>query len=103
MVAFGPDEHSEEVPAGHVLRQDPAEGTTAHRTDTVTLTVSAGPPLVAVPDVVGMRSAEARSALAEAGLEAEENTYLGGLLDTVRFQNKTGEVPKGSTVTLTIW
>ncbi|WP_235915597.1 Stk1 family PASTA domain-containing Ser/Thr kinase [Puerhibacterium puerhi] len=102
-VEFTEDEHSETVPKGTVLRQDPADGTQAHRLDTVRLTVSAGPPVVQVPDVVGMRSGEARRALQDAGLVVEENRYLGGLLDTVRFQDVSGEAPKGSTVTLTVW
>ncbi len=102
-VAFADPEHSTEVPEGHVLRQDPEASSEAHRTDTVTLTLSAGPPVVDVPDVVGMRSGAAREALEEAGFEVKENKYLGGLLDTVRFQDTTGEAPQGSTVTLTIW
>ncbi|WP_166848421.1 Stk1 family PASTA domain-containing Ser/Thr kinase [Isoptericola sp. BMS4] len=95
--------YSEKIPAGHVMKQSPKQGTTAHRTDTVELTVSQGPPLVTVPDVVGMSRADATKALEKAGLEVEENVYLGGLLDTVRFQDTTGEAPKGSTVTVTVW
>lgn len=102
-VEFTDDEHSETVPQGTVLRQDPTDGTQAHRLDTVRLTVSAGPPIVPVPDVVGMRTAQAHQVLEDAGLKVEENRYLGGLLDTVRFQDVSGEAPKGSTVTLTVW
>lgn len=100
---FAPDEHSETVPAGDVIRQSPESGAQAHRTDTVTLTVSLGPPIVEVPDVVGQRTGAARDALEKAGLVVKENKYLGGLLDTVRFQDVTGTAPKGTTVTLTIW
>ncbi|MCA5893869.1 Stk1 family PASTA domain-containing Ser/Thr kinase [Isoptericola sp. NEAU-Y5] len=96
-------EYSEDVPEGHVMKQEPEHGTTAHRTDTLTLTVSQGPPLVEVPDVVGMSTAKARKALEKAGFEVDENVYLGGILDKVRFQDVTGEAPKGSTVTVTIW
>ncbi|MGF0117069.1 PASTA domain-containing protein [Promicromonospora sp. Marseille-Q5078] len=103
VVEIGDPEYSEDVPKGHVLSQDPEQGATAHRTDTVTLTISQGPPLVEVPDVVGRRSDAARKALEKAGFQVEENTYLGGLLDTVRFQDTTGRAPKGSTVTLTVW
>ena len=103
VVEIGDPEYSEDVPKGHVLSQDPEQGATAHRTDTVTLTISQGPPLVEVPDVVGRRSDAARKALEKAGFQVEENTYLGGLLDTVRFQDTTGKAPKGSTVTLTVW
>ncbi|MCK9793341.1 Stk1 family PASTA domain-containing Ser/Thr kinase [Isoptericola sp. 4D.3] len=103
VVKVGDPEYSEDVPKGHVLAQDPEQGATAHRTDTVTLTISQGPPLVEVPNVVGKRSEPARKALEKAGFEVKENAYLGGLLDTVRFQDTTGEAPKGSTVTLTVW
>ena len=103
VVEIGDPAYSEDVPKGHVLSQDPEQGATAHRTDTVTLTISQGPPLVEVPDVVGRRSDAARKALEKAGFQVEENTYLGGLLDTVRFQDTTGRAPKGSTVTLTVW
>jgi eukaryotic-like serine/threonine-protein kinase len=103
VVKIGKPKHSEDVAAGHVMAQDPKQGTTAHRTDTVTLTISQGPPLVKVPDVVGMSSAEATKALERAGLRVDENVYLGGLLDRVRFQDTTGEAPKGSTVTITVW
>ncbi|MFC7877594.1 PASTA domain-containing protein [Isoptericola sp. NPDC057391] len=103
VVELADPEYSEDVPKGHVLAQDPKEGATAHRTDTVTLTISQGPPLVEVPNVVGKHTEPARKALEKAGFVVEENTYLGGILDTVRFQDTTGRAPKGSTVTLTIW
>ena len=103
VVELADPEYSEDVPKGHVLAQDPKEGTTAHRTDTVTLTVSQGPPLVKVPNVVGKHTEQARKTLEKAGFVVKENAYLGGILDTVRFQDTTGEAPKGSTVTLTVW
>lgn len=102
-VELADPEYSEDVPRGHVLAQEPRDGATAHRTDTVTLTISQGPPLVEVPNVVGKHTEPARKALEKAGFKVEENTYLGGLLDTVRFQDTTGKAPKGSTVTLTVW
>ncbi|MFI2102137.1 Stk1 family PASTA domain-containing Ser/Thr kinase [Isoptericola sp. NPDC019693] len=103
VVELGDPKYSEDIPKGHVLAQDPEEGATAHRTDTVTLTISQGPPLVEVPNVVGKRTEPARKALEKAGFVVKENAYLGGILDTVRFQDTTGEAPKGSTVTLTVW
>jgi serine/threonine protein kinase/beta-lactam-binding protein with PASTA domain len=102
-VEYAEEEHSTDVEKGHVLAQDPEEGTDAHRTDTVTLTLSAGPRDVPVPDVVGMSEKEATDELTEAGFAVEVNRYLGGLLDTVRFQDAEGEAPEGSTVTLTVW
>jgi serine/threonine-protein kinase len=102
-VRLADPKYSEDVPKGHVMAQDPEQGAAAHRTDTVTLTISQGPPLVEVPNVVGKRTGPAREALEKAGLKVKENAYLGGLLDTVRFQDTTGKAPKGSTVTLTVW
>ncbi|MCL1899833.1 MAG: Stk1 family PASTA domain-containing Ser/Thr kinase, partial [Promicromonosporaceae bacterium] len=43
IVEFAPDQHSLTVPAGHVISQSIPSGTVAHRTDSITLTISAGP------------------------------------------------------------
>ncbi|WP_106269322.1 MULTISPECIES: Stk1 family PASTA domain-containing Ser/Thr kinase [Isoptericola] len=102
-VEYADPEPSTDVEEGRVLSQDPEQGTTARRTDTVTLTLSSGPPDAEVPDVVGMSSDEATAALEEAGFEVDVNRYLGGLLDTVRFQDVDGTAPVGTTVTLTVW
>ncbi|PFG43482.1 serine/threonine-protein kinase [Isoptericola jiangsuensis] len=102
-VDYADPEHSTDVAEGNVLRQDPEQGSDAVRTDTITLTLSAGPREVAVPDVVGMSEQEATDALVDAGFDVEVNRYLGGLLDTVRFQDVDGKAPEGSTVTLTVW
>ncbi|WP_342586049.1 Stk1 family PASTA domain-containing Ser/Thr kinase [Xylanimonas protaetiae] len=102
-VAFTADEASETVPAGRVIRQTPTSGTQAHRLDTVTLTVSSGPPIIDVPNVVGMRTGAATDTLTRAGFEVDTVKYLGGILDTVRFQDPEGTAPKGSTVKITVW
>ncbi|MDO8151221.1 Stk1 family PASTA domain-containing Ser/Thr kinase [Isoptericola sp. b408] len=105
--AYADPEPSAEVAEGTVLRQDPEQGETASRTDTVTLTLSSGPPQVAVPDVIGMTTGEATTALEEAGFEVEVDGLLGGWLpafsDEVRDQDPTGDAPAGSTVTITVW
>ncbi|HQL94043.1 MAG TPA: PASTA domain-containing protein, partial [Candidatus Hydrogenedentes bacterium] len=59
------------VPAGQVVRQDPAAGTKIKSKSAVALVVSKGPEPVAtvtVPDVAGMSQAEAATALTGAGL-----------------------------------
>lgn len=57
------------TPKGVVLEQDPAAGTRAKEGETVTLSVSAGQQVVAVPSVVGLTQADAESALEAAGFD----------------------------------
>lgn len=56
------------APRGQVVATDPGEGQTVALPRTVTLTVSGGPPTVALPDVLGRSLGEARSALEQLGL-----------------------------------
>jgi serine/threonine protein kinase/beta-lactam-binding protein with PASTA domain len=93
------------VAAGLIIDQAPAAGTDGHRGDVITVTVSKGPELVTVPDVVGKNGAGAKQAIEAAGLVYKAQKYLGGILDRVRFQDTAAgsQAPKGSTVTVTIW
>jgi serine/threonine-protein kinase len=101
-VEFTEDEPSETVLAGRVIRQSPESGTPAHRLDTVSLTVSSGPPIVEVPNVTGQTTATARETLEAAGFHVRVTTQWGGVLGLVRFQDTTGTAPKGSTITITV-
>jgi len=56
------------VPAGSVISQNPAAGTNVAPGSAVALTVSLGPALVAVPNVVNLTQANASAALSAAGL-----------------------------------
>ncbi len=95
-------ENSDSVPKGRVISQDPTGGT-LYRGDQVTLVVSKGPVMVDVPNVVGKTLREARTILEDAGFAVKVEKALGGLFQTVRFQDpEDGRAPKGSTVTLTI-
>jgi serine/threonine-protein kinase len=95
--------NSDKVAKGAVISQSPRDGT-AFRGDTVTLVVSKGPVLVAVPDVVGQQLEQARATLEAQGFKVTVRRALGGFFGTVRLQDPSGgsKVPKGSTVTLTI-
>jgi serine/threonine-protein kinase len=95
---------SDTVAAGDVISQDPAGSAQAHRMDTVTLQVSKGPETVAMPNLTGKQYAEAAAALEALGLKAERQNVLGGLFGTVRDQSvpENQQVPKGSTITLTV-
>ncbi|WP_279328771.1 Stk1 family PASTA domain-containing Ser/Thr kinase [Streptomyces sp. OS603R] len=96
--------HSEHD-AGKVARQTPGTGGEAAEGDTVTLTLSKGPEMVEVPDVVGDSVDEARDKLEGAGFGVKEDRGLLGLFgDTVKDQSVDGgqTAPKGSTITLRI-
>jgi serine/threonine-protein kinase len=93
------------VPKGDVISQNPAPGTQVAQNSSVAIVVSTGPPLVAVPDVVGMSTNDARKALKNAGFKVHTYNELPTvLLDTVYTQNPGGgsKAPKGSTVNLGI-
>jgi serine/threonine-protein kinase len=58
------------VEKGNVIDQSPAAGTRVQKDQTVTLTVSKGPPQVKVPSVIGKTQDDAVSTLVNAGLKA---------------------------------
>ena len=55
-------------PAGTVIWQDPPPGTVLQPNSVVQLVLSAGPALVAVPDVIGLNVPQARTIFAAAGV-----------------------------------
>ena len=71
LVAVAQRQESADVPAGQVMGQTPAAGSDVQRGTRVTLTVSSGPPVTEVPDVVGISAARARRAIEDAGLVVE--------------------------------
>jgi serine/threonine-protein kinase len=95
--------NSDSVPAGSVVSQTPPNGT-LFKGDTVTIVVSKGPVLVAVPATVGKQRDEATKLLKAAGFQVAYNNVLGGLFGIVRASDPAAGamVRKGATVTLTI-
>ncbi|WP_406360429.1 Stk1 family PASTA domain-containing Ser/Thr kinase [Streptomyces sp. NBC_00715] len=94
-----------EFDKGQVAQQSPNPEHEAATGDTVTLTVSKGPEMIEVPDVVGDSVNDATQKLKDAGFEVEEDRGLLGLFgDTVKKQSVDGgdTAPKGSTVTIQI-
>ncbi|KOU58044.1 serine/threonine protein kinase [Streptomyces sp. MMG1533] len=97
--------NSSEYDKGRVALQTPQNGSTAAEGDTVTLTLSKGPEMIEVPDVVGDSVDDAKATLEGAGFEVDEDRGLLGLFgDTVKKQSVKGgkTAPKGSTITITI-
>ncbi|MGH3688309.1 MAG: Stk1 family PASTA domain-containing Ser/Thr kinase [Pseudonocardiaceae bacterium] len=95
-----------QIAGGHAIGTDPPAGTGAPRGTTVTLLVSNAP---VVPDVVGLPVAQARQALADAGLNSAVSQsfggfgIIGGFSDRVISQSPGAGQPvrPGTTITLT--
>jgi serine/threonine-protein kinase len=97
---------NDSFPQGAVIWQDPPPGTVLEPTSVVQLTLSSGPSLVAVPDVVGLNLPQASKILAAAGVR------VGGV-DTLPGGDERGVVlstrpaagvgrPRGAAVNLVI-
>ncbi len=105
VVEVAPERVHSEHDAGEVARQSPAAGREVAEGDTVTLTLSKGPEMVEVPDVVGDSVDEAKQKLTGAGFDVKEDRGLLGLFgDTVKGQSVEGgeTAPRGSTITIRI-
>ncbi|GAA1895631.1 Stk1 family PASTA domain-containing Ser/Thr kinase [Lapillicoccus jejuensis] len=102
-VVTGTAVNSDTVAQGSVVSQTPG-ASTLHKGDTVTIVVSKGPVMVAVPQVVGKQRDEATQLLKAAGFQVAYQEILGGFFGTVRGSDPGAGtmVRKGSTVTLTI-
>jgi serine/threonine-protein kinase len=99
-------ESSDTIPSGDVTRTDPPAGQSLLAFSPVTIWVSTGKPLVAVPDVGGATAAVAKDRLRRAGLtwtifDQVSTTATPG---TVISENPTAgsQVPKGTTIDLTV-
>jgi len=100
-------QESNQAPVGTVFAVDPPPGTRLHRGDRVTLHVSAGPPAITEPDVIGLSYDDAGHELQQAGLTvAPPKTQQS---DSVRAGYVISQDPppgtqlhKGDSVTLTV-
>jgi beta-lactam-binding protein with PASTA domain len=102
-----PVEVKSDQAAGTVVDQDPKGGTTVANGTTITLSVSQGPPAVAVPDVTGQDVADASATLENAGFHTSidlEDTTDPALDGIVHSQNPTAgtEAKAESLVTLLV-
>ncbi|MEX2625540.1 MAG: PASTA domain-containing protein, partial [Ilumatobacteraceae bacterium] len=107
LVLIGPEEDfDDEVPEGLVISQDPEPGAEVERGSEVTVTISLGPDVVPVPEVIGLTFEEAETALEEAGLVA--NLVFGasdGVVEEATVDGEPVEVgemlPRGTQIDLT--
>jgi eukaryotic-like serine/threonine-protein kinase len=77
---------SDTVPEGQIIEQSLEASTEVEVGSSVSVTVSSGPPTVAVPDLVGKSRAEAESILRVAGLE------LGKIVNVRSDDQPEGEI-----------
>ncbi|MET8979761.1 Stk1 family PASTA domain-containing Ser/Thr kinase [Streptomyces sp. NPDC004539] len=104
-VAISSTQVNSDLDKGKVAEQSPGAGGQAASGDTITLTLSKGPEMVEVPNVVGASVDDAKSLLEQSGFKVEEDRGLLGLFgDTVKKQSVSAgdTAPKGSTITITI-
>ncbi len=87
---------------GTVARQTPAEGKSLGKGDTVTLTLSKGPEMIAVPNVTGKNVDDAKKQLTDLGFQVEVKKPFFFPKDTVDSQSvEPGkQAPKGGTITI---
>jgi serine/threonine-protein kinase len=94
------------VQVGEVFKQNPASGQDVAKSAPITLTVSSGPPEVAVPDVSGKSAADAANALGVAGFkttttsEASDTVESGKVIRTDPAAGATAH--KGDTITIVV-
>jgi serine/threonine-protein kinase len=99
------DQINDDTPEGTILVVKPLPGTTVERGTTISVTVSKGPVLVMVPDVVGLGVKAARTKLEAAGFTVRTEDVLPVVnLNKVYSQSIAGGqlAPKGSTIVLKI-
>jgi len=98
------EQASDDVPAGQVISQQPPAGTVLPLGDVVSIVVSSGPSVVAIPDVAGMEASAARAQLEALGFvveRAEEESDAVAAGAVIRTE-PAGSAPSGSTVTMVV-
>lgn len=94
--------NSTTVAVGSVVSQAPDSGT-LKAGETVTLTLSKGPRMIDVPDLVGKQVGVATQELEDLGFTVKVENFLGGFFGTVRIQTPDGgQAPEGSTIVLKV-
>ncbi|MFS3129738.1 Stk1 family PASTA domain-containing Ser/Thr kinase [Nocardioides sp. Bht2] len=99
------EDYSETVAEGDVISQSPQNGQ-VYRGDTIKVVVSQGPPLVEVPSVRAMGVDAATEKLEDLGFKVKVKRHLEsiGLGYVISSNPGSGDkVPKGSTITLTVF
>jgi beta-lactam-binding protein with PASTA domain len=97
-ITLQPTSVTSSKPAGIIVRQSPAPGTPVPPGGTVTVSVSSGPPMVAIPDLKGEPFGQARQTLENLGFTVVGQRYFFG--NKVISVSPSGQAPSGSTITV---
>jgi serine/threonine-protein kinase len=84
-------------PQDAVDKQSPAANTPISQGEVVTLYISTGPPMVAIPNVTGLSVADAQNQLQQLGFQVSVSGFGNG---QVLAYSPTGQAPQGATITL---
>ena len=93
-------DNNSQQPQGTITSQQPAAGATFQPGQTVVVTVSTGPQMVAVPNPDGLSVEQATQELQGAGFQVQVNRY--GPFDKVFAFSPVGQAPRGSTIVLDV-
>jgi serine/threonine protein kinase/beta-lactam-binding protein with PASTA domain len=97
------DQNSQQ-PSGTITQQEPAAGSLYQQGETVVVTVSSGPAVVNVPDVIGMSVQQATQTLQAAGFKVQVQSF--GLPSNPNGKvwdfSPVGQAPRGSTILLEV-
>lgn len=98
------DQIFDDSPAGQVVSSDPVPGTSVPKGTTIKVTISKGPALIEVPNVVGKKTDDATKILTDLGFDVKINGAQTAILNRVLKQSVSGgsSAPKGSTITLDV-
>lgn len=98
------DQVFDDSPAGQVISSDPVPGASVPKGTTIKVTISKGPALIEVPNVVGKKTDDATKILQDLGFDVKISGAQAAILNRVLKQSVSGgsSAPKGSTITLEV-
>ncbi len=99
-VSIQPTQVNSSQPQGTIVAQSPAPMTPVQPGQTVSVSVSSGPPMIPIPDVQGQNCQDAQQALQQAGF-TNVNVQQGWFQQNKAFStNPSGQAPAGTQITL---
>jgi serine/threonine-protein kinase len=101
-ISIQPTQVDSSQPQGTITAQSPAPNTPVQPGQTISVSVSNGPPMVPIPDVTGQSCQDAQQTLQQDGFQVQVDQGVFGNLfgDKVQNMSPQGQAPSGSTITL---